>query len=237
MNLSVAKPGRRISLWVKLPFTAFVAVLVPFYWIEYGPSNFLYFCDLALLITVPALWLESPLLASAPTVGILLPQLLWMADFVGECVGIHITGMTTYMFQFHDAVTFFTRALSFFHFWLPILLVWLVSRLGYDRRAFVVWTALAWVVLAICYFCMPGPDLNDGGILPININYVYGFSSKEPQPWMDSNLYFVLFTAFLTVGIFWPTHLLLRAICPPANPTLKIQSELPSGAVQQKPML
>ena len=41
----------RLPLWFKLIYTAFVAVLVPTYWYHYGPGNFLYFCDLALLLT------------------------------------------------------------------------------------------------------------------------------------------------------------------------------------------
>src|SRR5262245_46866601 len=60
-------PSRpRIPLWVKAAYTLFVLTLVPVYWVAYGPTNFLYFCDVALLMTVPALWLENALLASAP---------------------------------------------------------------------------------------------------------------------------------------------------------------------------
>ena len=42
----------------------------------------------------------------------------------------------------------FARGLSFFHFWLPFFLVYLVWRIGYDRRAFAAWTTLACVLLA-----------------------------------------------------------------------------------------
>src|SRR5688572_16630293 len=118
----------RIPLAVKLAYTAFLCVLVPFYWVNYGPANFLYFCDVALFMTLVAVWRESSLLASAPTVGILIPQLLWMVDFLANLFGYPITGMTNYMFD--TANPLFNRGLSFFHFWLPILLVWLVYRLG-----------------------------------------------------------------------------------------------------------
>jgi hypothetical protein len=50
----------KIPLWLKVAYTAFVAVLVPYYWHTYGPVNFLWFCDIALLVTLAALWLESP---------------------------------------------------------------------------------------------------------------------------------------------------------------------------------
>src|SRR5690606_25677673 len=35
-------------LWATLPVTAYVAVLIPVYWNEYGPGNFLWFSDIAL---------------------------------------------------------------------------------------------------------------------------------------------------------------------------------------------
>ena len=41
-----------------------IIVLVPYYWRAYGPTNFLYFCDVALFLTLGAVWLESPLLAT-----------------------------------------------------------------------------------------------------------------------------------------------------------------------------
>ena len=81
---------------MKLAYTLFVAVLVPNYWRAYSPWTFLYFCDVALLLTLPALWLESPLLISLPAVGLALPQLLWVVDFL---TGPAVTGMTSYMFD------------------------------------------------------------------------------------------------------------------------------------------
>jgi len=47
-----------IPLSLKLIFTVFMAVLVPFYWCTYGPSNFLYFCDVALFLTLIGTWTE-----------------------------------------------------------------------------------------------------------------------------------------------------------------------------------
>ena len=34
-------------MWVKVAYSAFVAVVVPCYWVTYSPWNFLYFCDIA----------------------------------------------------------------------------------------------------------------------------------------------------------------------------------------------
>src|SRR5436190_1593379 len=63
----------RVPIWVKLAYSGFVVLLVPFYWVTYSPWNFLYFCDLALLITVVAVWIESSLLVSMQAVAITAP--------------------------------------------------------------------------------------------------------------------------------------------------------------------
>lgn len=194
----------RLPLWLKLTYTGFLAVLVPIYWRDYGVTNFLYFCDVALFFTLAAVWLESPLLASAPLVGIFLPQMLWVADFFVELAGGRFLGMTGYMFR----PPFFLRALSFFHCWLPFFLLWLVWRLGYDRRAFALWVVCAWVVMGICYVAMPGPtDAPAWPDQPININYVYGFDNTKPQEWIDADRYFALLIALLPLATL-PSHLL-----------------------------
>jgi len=197
----------RLPLWLKLAYTGFLAILVPVYWRDYGPTNFLYFCDVALFFTLAALWLESPLLASAPLIGIFLPQMLWVADFFAELAGGHLTGLTRYMFD--DKYPLFTRTLSFFHCWLPFFLVGLVWRLGYDRRAFALWTVCAWVLMGVCYVAMPPPTTTPlWDTQPININYVHGFSSREPQQWLPADWYFALLIVANPLFIFWPSHLL-----------------------------
>ena len=67
----VAPAARRIPLWLKLAYTVFMAVLIPIYLRNYGPTNFLYFCDVALIITLVGIWIESPLLVSMCAVGII----------------------------------------------------------------------------------------------------------------------------------------------------------------------
>ena len=118
-----------IPLWAKLILTVYVAVLLPIYWVTYGPTNFLLFCDMALLLTLLAMWRESALLVSAAAVGILLPQLLWALDFLSSLVGHPVTGMTEYMFQ--SSIPLHVRFLSFFHFWLPFLQS---SRFGTKKK-------------------------------------------------------------------------------------------------------
>ncbi len=86
-----------------------MAVLVPIYWIDYGPTNFLYFCDVALFMTLISIWSGNMLWASAAAIGILLPQAIWIADFLGSAVGLSMTGIAAYMFN--SDLPLFTRLL------------------------------------------------------------------------------------------------------------------------------
>lgn len=201
-----------IPLGIKLIYTAFVAVLVPLYWITYGPWNFLYFCDIALLATAVALWIESPLLVSMQAVAILAPQMLWVADLLVRVVaGVEITGVTAYMLD--AGIPLYLRSLSLFHGWLPFFLLWLLSRLGYDRRALAIQSATAIVVLLISYLLAPAPppsasDPNRA----VNINYVYGFTDKHPQTLMAPWLWVASVMALNIVVFYIPTHFVLRRV-------------------------
>lgn len=202
-----------IPLAAKLAFSAFMAVLVPVYWHGYGPQNFLYFCDLALFFTLAALWLENSLLASMPLVGILVAQAIWQLDFLAHFVGLRIIGVTDYMFNPDNPL--FTRSLSFFHFWLPIFLLWIVWRLGYDRRAFWLWTCFAALVLLVCYFCMPPPSADATVNEARNINYVFGFSSQEPQTMTHPLLWLALMVVGSPLVCYLPAHVALRRLFRP----------------------
>ena len=207
----VAVQPNKIPLAAKLAVTAFLAVLIPVYLHAYGPTNFLWFCDASLILTVAGMWLESPLLISMCAVGILLPQCLWLADFGSNLLGFHFLNLTGYMFDPH--LSLFTRGLSLFNGWLPLLLVWLLFRLGYDKRALPAWTVLAAALGFVCYIFTPpaGAHLANANV-PININYLYGFNDQQPQQWVNQNLYVVLWLGALWLVAFLPTHLALRKV-------------------------
>ena len=114
---------RRLPLTLKIVYTAFMAVLVPVYWYYYGPTNFLYFCDVALFLTLAGIWLESPLLVSMCAVGIVASQTLWVVDFIANLFGVPLVGITDYMFKHENSL--FLRGLSLFHGWIPFLAIYL----------------------------------------------------------------------------------------------------------------
>lgn len=189
--------------------------MIPVYWINYGPTNFLYFCDVALLLTLVGIWKEDALLVSLPAVGILLPQVLWCADFFAELFGGRLTGMTGYMFDENRSL--FLRGLSLFHGWLPFLLFYLVRKLGYDRRSLAGWSVIS-VILCFCaYFLLPaaGADLPNPQT-PRNVNYVFGMDDASPQKWMPPLAYLGAWIGALVGIVFVPTHFLLKKVCKPA---------------------
>jgi hypothetical protein len=201
----------RVPLWLKLSYTAFMAVLIPVYWHYYGLTNFLYFCDVALILTLVGIWTESLLLISMCAVGVMATQLLWVVDYAANFFGLSLIGLTDYMFESHRSL--FLRGLSLFHGWLPFLLLFLVWRLGYDRRALLSWTLLAWGLLFICYNFMPPPQPNPG-LRPVNINYVYGLSDHAPQPWVSPRIWFIGLLVCLPAVFFAPVHFLLSRTMP-----------------------
>jgi hypothetical protein len=213
----------RVPLWLKLAYTAFVAVLIPVYWWNYGPTNFLYFCDVAVLLTLIGIWRESSLLISMAAVGILAPQVLWVVDFAFGLCGGHLTGMTDYMFNQNKSL--FLRGLSLFHGWLPFLLLYLVWRLGYNRQALIRWTVLAWTLIVFCYVAMPGPRVDAAEIAtPVNINYVHGMSDTAAQTWMPPLAWLGLLMAGMPLVICLPIHFVLRW-CFPRDQATKSSSE------------
>jgi hypothetical protein len=192
-----------IPLWLKLAYTGFVIVTVPVYAVKYGFRNFLWFSDIGLLVTVLALWLESSLLASMMAIGLLLPEVFWNASFFWRLLtGKRIAGLTDYMFDPRRPL--YLRALSLFHVFLPVLLLWMIARLGYDPRALAAQSCLAWIVLPLTYW------LTDPGE---NINWVFG-PSNEPQKRMPPLLYLALLMAGFPVLVYFPADLLFHALLP-----------------------
>jgi hypothetical protein len=111
------------------------------------------------------------------------------------------------------SIPLFLRALSLFHGWLPFVLLWLVLRLGYDRRALGVQSAVAIVVLLISYFFAPAPPPSAGHPnWAVNINYVYGLDDRHPQTMMASSLWLLFMMAVTVIVIYLPTHFMLRRV-------------------------
>lgn len=108
MSGSVAFPVLR---WVGL---AWLAVYLPAYATVYGFANFLFLCNLAVLLVVAGLWRGSALLLSSQAIGILLVGTAWTLDLVLRlATGRHWIGGTEYMWDPQWPLA--TRLLSLYH--------------------------------------------------------------------------------------------------------------------------
>jgi hypothetical protein len=193
----------RIPLWPKLLYGLFLCVLVPVYWRHYGPANFLWASDIALFVVFVSLCTERPLLNSMMVVGVLPFEIVWTLDVVS---GSTVIGMTDYMFDAERPL--YLRLLSLFHVALPVVMILLLRRLGYDRRALVAQTLLAWVVLPVTYLVTEPAD---------NVNLVFGFGA-EPQTLLHPLLHLALEMALLPLAVYLPAHLVLKRLSSPPGP-------------------
>lgn len=224
----------RIPLRIKLWFSLYIVLFAPIYLHYYGLINFLYFCDLALLLSFAGVWLENPLLISMCAVGILLPQFIWLADFAFQLIFGQRGGWTQYMFNAQQPL--FLRLLSLFHGWLPFLLFYLMARLGYDRRALSAWTAFACTLVLLCYCISPLPTPHTAEQdLPANINFVFGLSSRRPQAWTLPGVYLMLELMIMFGAVSWPTHWVLKRIFPPPETCERPSPTSPRWRRPQKP--
>jgi hypothetical protein len=188
---------RSYPLWVRIPYTIFVLVLVPVYWREYGPGNVLWFSDIALFSVLLCLWTGWRLPYSMMAVGVLPLEMVWTADIL---TGGSLFGLAGYMFD--GTQPLLPRALSSFHLFLPPILIWMLVRQGYDRRAIVWQTALAWIVLPASWFLTPPSE---------NINWVHGIG-PEASAILPPGLYLALFMVLLPLLVFVPMHAALKRL-------------------------
>jgi hypothetical protein len=196
------KKVSRIPILVKVLYTAYVAATVYVYESAYGPQNFLWFSDIALIVTVAALWFESSLLASMMAVGILVPETGWIVAFLFRLITrAQIHGVTGYMFG--GSIPLAVRALSLFHLFLPPLLVWMVYRLGYDRRAWIGQSGLCWAVYVATFW------LTDSSR---NINWAFGLGGA--QHLLPPMVYLLAVMVAVPLGIYLPTDWALRRLFP-----------------------
>ena len=192
-----------LSMWIKVSYTIFVCILVPIYWLERGPANFLWLSDIALIVSVPALWLENRFLASMMAVGVLLPELAWNLDFfLRLIVGVDVIGLNATGYMFEPGYALLFKFFSLFHVFLPVLLLWMIYQLGYDARAVYAQTLLVWVLLPVCYLATDPQR---------NLNWVFGIGDP-PQTWVSGPLYVVLLMGIYPLLVLIPTHFILKSV-------------------------
>jgi hypothetical protein len=133
--------------------------------------------------------------------AVVLPELAWNIDyFFRLATGVSLIGLTSYMFD--TRIPRFIRGLSLFHVALPLMLVWMLHRLGYDRRALLWQTLVAAAVLPLSYFFSNPRD---------NVNWVYGFG-EQPQSIIPAPLFVLFLMLMFPLVVYLPMHVLLDRI-------------------------
>lgn len=204
MTLPTVTKPYKIPIIIKVLATCFLFVVIPVYWVNLGPENFLWGSDLALFITTLALWLESRFLTSMMAVGVLLTEVLWNIDFFARLLfGNHLFGLNATSYIFNVQVPAVVRGISLlFHIYLPIILIWMLFRLGYHHKAWLAQTAFAWVILPLTYLLTDPVD---------NINWVFGLGG-EVQQWIPGPVFVVILMILFPIVIYLPSHLFLNKL-------------------------
>ena len=182
----------------KLIFSLFTALVVGVYWCHYGPQNFLWLSDMGLFLTLSALWLESPLLISIASAGIMPLEILWIFDFVTHIfTGSSPVGLTGYMFD--PNLPLYLRSISLFHLILVPTWITLLAQWGYDSRGWKYATILCTLIF-IATYNLEHPFEN------INLIFTPSFDNLT---WISPREWFIGQVIILPLFVFWPMHKIL----------------------------
>jgi len=188
--------------WVGLVWTL---VWLPAYLRYWGWANLLHLCDVAVILGCAGLWWGSSLLISSQAVSSLAAGMFWAADIAWRLLtGRHLVGGTEYMWD--TSVPLWARLLSSFHIAIPLVLLWAMRKVGYDRRALALQSAIAAGLFVASRFLPAG----------YNINYAY----QDPlfhRSWGPAPVHLLVIFVATVALIYWPTHLFLSWIFPVAG--------------------
>jgi len=117
----------------------------------------------------------------------------------GRCAGDGTSRDRRHRVHVRSALPPFVRLLGLFHLVTPLLLLWAIWRLGYDKRGWKVQTLACWILVPINYFWRPEHD----------VNWARGPFFRE-QHVMPGLLYLVGYLVVVPLVVYYPTHLVLE---------------------------
>jgi hypothetical protein len=201
----ISPPAAHVKLpdWLRWAALAWLVIWFPAYWHTWGAANFLYLCDIAVILTCLGVWTNSALLISSQAVGSLLVDAAWALDAGWRLIlGHGLTGKTEYLFDPHYPL--WIRLLTLFHLVMPALVLWTVSRTGYDRRGWSLQSAIALGAFIAARFTSPAENIN--------------FAFTDPffhWAWGPPPVHVAVSVLFMMFAVYLPTHLLLKRVFPP----------------------
>ena len=176
-----------------------LAIYLPTYHDAYGAANFLFLCNIGVILTAIALILRNRLLISSQAVAAPVIALAWAVDAGWKlATGEFLFGGTSYMWD--PAYPLFARLLSLYHLAWPLLLWAVLRRTGYDPRGWPLQAAVAALALAAGRWLAPA----DG-----NVNFAWAdpFFGRQLGP---AALHLLLCWSVLAGVAYGASHWMLR---------------------------
>ena len=206
-------------IYIQLYF-GFMMIAVPLYSHAYGIRNFLYICDVALFVNLAAFLVadkskdQSARLLSATLCGMLVPQGMWVIDFI-QCILLGCSSSNSLSgYMFSSELPLYIRAISSFHIWQPFFLLYCIKQIGYYHPdGWITWSKIAALDLLLSYMLSTPP----GGpsYLPRNVNKVYGMDDDKAQTLVHPWLWLALLIVSGPILVYYPSHLLIQTIIEP----------------------
>jgi len=195
-------PAGKIPDYARWSALLWLFIWVPAYWRTWGPSTFVQLCDIAVLLTCIGLWTHSALLISSQAISSILIDLAWALDAAWRFLsGRHLTGGTEYLFD--PQYPLWVRLLSLYHVAMPLVLIWALLRLGYDRRGLHLQCAIVPLSFVAARFTSPQKNMD--------------FAFTDPfihRSWGPVPVHVTISILFMIFVVYYPTALLLRRFIP-----------------------
>jgi len=189
--------------WIRWLALIFLALWLTIYLNYWGPTTFLFLCDIAVILTCIGIFTGNALLLSSQALSSLVVDTMWLLDIATKLLfNRHIVGGTDYFFD--PNYPLWVRLISLFHVAMPFILIAAVRRTGYDRRALKLQFAIAAAAMIASRFADPYK----------NINFVFADPFLHKQ-WGPVPIHVAAMLLGLTIVIYIPTHAVLTRICPP----------------------
>lgn len=191
--------------WLRVPYTVLAGTAVAVYAGFPGTLPY-WFADVALLASALALWYRQRLLASMMALAVLVPALAAYGGLVALLLGgVDPFGLARSLFPTEAPLPL--RLASLAAAVLPLVLAWLVYRLGYDPRALRAQTLLGAAVLILGAMLAPVLDGARGGSLEL--------AAALREAWLPAWLWIAVLALLYPVVVYLPAHLLLQELCGP----------------------
>jgi hypothetical protein len=200
LNRPGSSPGP-VPTAARVGFTLWMIAWAPIVIATQGPQNFWWLCNLAQFILLYAIWRSNRLLISSQAGTVVIVGAAWTLDFVGALLtGSSPFGITVYMFN--EDLPIALRATSTYHVWLPVFVLWLCRRQGYDDRGWRLQCAIGTAaILGSWIFGDPGR----------NLNYTIAPFGTE-QVWLPQPAYVAVLCLATAALLYLPGHFIVRAV-------------------------